>query len=59
MGGHHGRIIQASYNGKGLILQYSQLWSFAEIKKAPVELFVRYRLGKPVVHVRTVLCLFR
>ncbi|OQD67912.1 hypothetical protein PENPOL_c003G09508 [Penicillium polonicum] len=53
MGDHQGRIIQASYDGKGLILQYSQLWSFEDIKKAPVELFVRYRLSKPVGGVRT------
>jgi hypothetical protein len=33
MGDYQGRIIQASYDGKGLILQYSQLWSFADIKK--------------------------
>ncbi|KAJ5501244.1 hypothetical protein N7453_006061 [Penicillium expansum] len=58
-GGLHGRSIQASYDGNGLTLQYSQLWSFAEIKKAPVELFAQYRLGKPVGHIRTVLCLFR
>ncbi|KAF4766803.1 hypothetical protein HAV15_010775 [Penicillium sp. str.  len=53
MGDYQGRIIQASYDGKGLILQYSQLWSFKDIKKAPVELFVRYRLSKPVGGVRT------
>lgn len=53
MGGHHGRIIQASYDGKGLILQYPQLWSFADIKTTPVELFVRYRLSEPVGAIRT------
>ncbi|OQD90061.1 hypothetical protein PENSOL_c062G10752 [Penicillium solitum] len=53
MGDYQGRIIQASYDGKGLILQYSQLWSFEDIKKAPVELFVRYHLSKPVGGVRT------
>ncbi|KAJ5427084.1 hypothetical protein N7465_002154 [Penicillium sp. CMV-2018d] len=53
MGDHQGRIIQASYDGKGLILQYSQLWSFEDIKKAPVELFVRYRLSQTVGGIRT------
>ncbi|KAJ5868580.1 hypothetical protein N7534_003133 [Penicillium rubens] len=53
MGDYQGRIIQASYDGKGLILQYSQLWSFADIKKAPVELFVRYRLSQTVGGIRT------
>lgn len=53
MGDYQGRIIQASYDGKGLLLQYSQLWSFEDIKKAPVELFVRYRLSKPVGGVGT------
>ncbi|KAJ5268268.1 hypothetical protein N7524_005727 [Penicillium chrysogenum] len=53
MGDYQGRIIQASYDGKGLILQYSLLWSFADIKKAPVELFVRYRLSQTVGGIRT------
>ncbi|CAI7599483.1 unnamed protein product [Penicillium glandicola] len=53
MGDHKGRIIQASYDGKGLTLQYSQLWSFANPSTAPLELFVRYRLSEPIGGVRT------
>jgi hypothetical protein len=43
-----GRIIQASYDGAGLMIQYSQLWDFADTENSPVELFVRYRLSEPV-----------
>ncbi|KAJ5804234.1 uncharacterized protein N7518_000537 [Penicillium psychrosexuale] len=38
-GQKHGRIIQASLHGESLLLQYSQLWSFADDETAPVELF--------------------
>jgi hypothetical protein len=31
-----------------MILQYSQIWSFADTEKAPVELFLRYHLSEPV-----------
>ncbi|KAJ5228034.1 hypothetical protein N7489_008742 [Penicillium chrysogenum] len=48
MGGQQGRIIQALYDGKKMILQCSQLWNFGDEEKAPVELFVRYRLCEPV-----------
>lgn len=48
LGDQQGRVIQALYDGKGIILQYSQLWSFADAEKAPVELFVRYALSEPV-----------
>ncbi|CAI7653377.1 unnamed protein product [Penicillium viridicatum] len=48
LGDQQGRVIQASYDGKGMILQYSQIWSFADAEKAPVELFLRYRLSEPV-----------
>ncbi|KAJ5365422.1 hypothetical protein N7517_008308 [Penicillium concentricum] len=48
LGDHQGRIIQASYDGKGLVLQYSQLWNFEDPENAPVELFVRYRLSEPI-----------
>lgn len=53
MGDQKGRIIQASYNGKGLTLQYSRLWSFANSSTAPLELFIRYRLSEPIGGVRT------
>ncbi|KAJ5940856.1 hypothetical protein N7516_001024 [Penicillium verrucosum] len=47
--GHkHGRIIQASIHRESLLLQYSQLWSFADDETAPVELFVRYDMSQPV-----------
>ncbi|KAJ6100795.1 hypothetical protein N7499_000425, partial [Penicillium canescens] len=45
-GRKHGRIIQASYDGGELTIQYSQLWSFRNEATAPVELFVRYYLSK-------------
>lgn len=48
MGDRQGRIIQALYDGKKMILQCSQLWNFGDEEKAPVELFVRYRLCEPV-----------
>ncbi|KAJ5808741.1 hypothetical protein N7474_010010, partial [Penicillium riverlandense] len=46
MGQKHGRIIQASFDGKNLVLQYSQLWSFADDDTAPVELFIRYYISQ-------------
>ncbi|OQE14761.1 hypothetical protein PENFLA_c035G10519 [Penicillium flavigenum] len=48
MGAQQGRIIQALYDGKKMILQCSQLWNFGDEEKAPLELFVRYRLSEPV-----------
>ncbi|KAJ5406706.1 hypothetical protein N7465_007990 [Penicillium sp. CMV-2018d] len=44
MGEQHGRIIQASFDGANLVLQYSQLWSFEDDDTAPVELFMRYNI---------------
>ncbi|KAJ5834529.1 hypothetical protein N7447_000555 [Penicillium robsamsonii] len=41
MGEQHGRIIQASFDGENLVLQFSQLWSFEDEDTAPVELFTR------------------
>ncbi|KAJ5942386.1 hypothetical protein N7516_002554 [Penicillium verrucosum] len=48
-GQKHGRIIQASLHGESLLLQYSQLWSFADDETAPVELFVRYDMSQPTL----------
>ncbi|KAJ5849109.1 hypothetical protein N7534_007798 [Penicillium rubens] len=48
LGPQKGRIIQALYDGEGLTLQHSQLWTFEDPQTAPVELFVRYNLGQPV-----------
>lgn len=48
MGPQHGRIIQASYDGQRLTIQYSQVWSFEVEEAAPVELFLRYHLSQPV-----------
>ncbi|KAJ6003142.1 hypothetical protein N7451_005689 [Penicillium sp. IBT 35674x] len=47
-GEKHGRIIQASLHGQHLVLQCSPLWSFADDKKAPVELFLRYMISQLV-----------
>ncbi|KAJ5902342.1 hypothetical protein N7495_002870 [Penicillium taxi] len=47
MGPQQGRIIQASYDGWQLNLQYSQLWSFRDEKTAPLEMFVRYFIAQP------------
>ncbi|KAJ5383828.1 hypothetical protein N7517_001739 [Penicillium concentricum] len=52
MGDQKGRIFQASYDGKGLTLQYSRLWSLANPSTAPLELFVRYRLSEPIGGIR-------
>ncbi|KAJ5789583.1 uncharacterized protein N7518_006594 [Penicillium psychrosexuale] len=48
MGEQHGRIIQVSFDGESLILQYSQLWSFEDDDTAPVELFLRYNISQLV-----------
>ncbi|CAG8092803.1 unnamed protein product [Penicillium salamii] len=48
MGQKHGRIIQASFDGEKLILQYSQLWCFEDEATALVELFVRYNISQLV-----------
>jgi hypothetical protein len=48
MGDRQARIIQALYDGKALVLQYSPLWNFEDAETAPMELFVRYRLSDPV-----------
>ncbi|KAJ5804095.1 uncharacterized protein N7518_000398 [Penicillium psychrosexuale] len=48
MGEKLGRIIQASYDGKEIVLQYSQLWSFTDEETAPVEMSLRYRLSEAV-----------
>lgn len=48
MGEQHGRIIQASFDGANLVLQYSQLWSFEDDDTAPVELFMRYNISQTV-----------
>lgn len=45
-GQKHGRIIQASLHGDNLLLQYSQLWNFADDETAPVELFIRYNISQ-------------
>ncbi|KAJ5167190.1 uncharacterized protein N7482_005971 [Penicillium canariense] len=47
-GQKHGRIIQASLHGDQLLLQYSQLWSFADDETAPVDLFMRYSISQLV-----------
>ncbi|KAJ5415280.1 hypothetical protein N7465_003975 [Penicillium sp. CMV-2018d] len=52
----HGRIIQASYDGKQLTLQFSQLWSFERQETAPVELFCRYLLCETVGLETSTLC---
>lgn len=44
----HARIIQAVYDGEGLSIQYSQLFSFEDEKTAPIELFLRYNVCRPV-----------
>ncbi|KAJ5584204.1 uncharacterized protein N7459_004004 [Penicillium hispanicum] len=46
-GEKHGRILQAIFDGEDLVIQYSQLWSFAN-DTAPVELFVRYGVSQLV-----------
>lgn len=48
MGEQHGRIIQASFDGENLLLQYSPLWSFEDDDTAPVELFIRYYISQLV-----------
>ncbi|KAF4762006.1 hypothetical protein N7455_002761 [Penicillium solitum] len=48
MGEQHGRVIQASFDGEILVLQYSQLWSFEDADTAPVELFMRYNISQTV-----------
>lgn len=57
MGRQHGRIIQALYDGNNLSIQYSQLWSFENEETAPVELFLRYNISKPVGLEHSDLCL--
>ncbi|KAJ5699758.1 hypothetical protein N7536_002771 [Penicillium majusculum] len=52
----YGRIIQASYDGKQLTLQFSQLWSFERNNTAPVELFSRYLLCEAVGQETSTLC---
>ncbi|CAI7635952.1 unnamed protein product [Penicillium discolor] len=56
LGPQKGRIIQAVYDGKGLALQHSQLWTFEEPQTAPVEMFVRYHLSQPVGLEMSTLC---
>lgn len=56
MGEQHGRIIQASFDGDILVLQYSQLWSFENEDTAPVELFMRYNISQPVGLERSDVC---
>lgn len=48
MAPNHGRIIQASYDGEGLTLQYPPLWSFGNKDTTLVELFVGYSFAQPV-----------
>ncbi|CAG8025563.1 unnamed protein product [Penicillium salamii] len=48
MGNQQGRILQASFDRQRLVIQYSQLWNFANPETAPLELFTRYRLSEPV-----------
>lgn len=43
-----GRIIQASYDGEDLVLQYSPLWKIVGKESPVMELFVRYRLSELV-----------
>ncbi|CAG8422884.1 unnamed protein product [Penicillium salamii] len=47
-GGPMGRIIQATYDGKELTLQYSLPWRFGRDAPALMELFMRYLLSEPV-----------
>lgn len=48
MGRQHGRITQIILEGGRVTLQYSKLWSFEYEDTAPLELFVRYMICKPV-----------
>lgn len=56
MGRQCGRIIQALYDGEVLSIQHSKLFSFDDEETAPVELFLRYRLSKPVELANPALC---
>lgn len=48
MGKQHGRIIQIVVKEGRIVVQYSKLWSFEVEDIAPVELFIRYMLSRPV-----------
>lgn len=47
------RIIQATYNGTDLLLQYSPLWSIRTADAAPLEILVRYKMSEAVHGIRT------
>lgn len=48
MGRQHGRITQIVVEDGRISLQYSKLWSFEVEETAPLELFIRYILGRPM-----------
>lgn len=48
MGSKHGRIIQAHHDGKEMIIQCSELFSFKDKETPPVELFLRYYCSEPI-----------
>jgi hypothetical protein len=48
MNKQHGRITQVVVEEGRILLQYSKLWSFEVEDTAPVELFIRYILSRPI-----------
>ncbi|KAJ5544810.1 hypothetical protein N7535_006802 [Penicillium sp. DV-2018c] len=52
-GGPMARIIQATYDGKDLLLQYSPLWRIRTADAAPKEIIVRYQTSEAVDGIRT------
>lgn len=47
------RIIQATYDGKDLLLQYSPLWRIRTLDAAPMEIIVRYQMSEAVDGIHT------
>lgn len=42
------RFIQASFDKKNVIIQYSQLWDCWDEENSPTDIILRYCLSQPV-----------
>lgn len=52
-GAKHGRILQAFYDGKNLVIRKSKLIDLTDLSSRPFDVFVRFAASKPVGNTRT------
>ncbi|KAL2215051.1 hypothetical protein M432DRAFT_643017 [Thermoascus aurantiacus ATCC 26904] len=48
MGPQHGRILQAHFDGRNLVIRKSQLYDLTKKDDAVIDLFLQQRMNEPV-----------